>query len=81
MMSLATSSVGDVGTYNVNLIISLTDYPTVPFITKNFNVTITCVVQTLTFSLAPAASTTLRLEIDAQPLDILFTALKTPACV
>jgi hypothetical protein len=50
-MSLATSSVDDIGTYNVDLTISLTEYPAVTYTTNSFTVTITCVVQTLTFSI------------------------------
>ena len=79
-MSLSTSNVSDVGPYNLNLTISLTDYPGVPSILKNFVVTITCVVQTLIFSTPPAISTIFRVGLDAQPMDILITSLKTPAC-
>ena len=79
-MSLATSSVGDVGTYNVDLKVSLTDYPAIPFITNNFDVTITCEVQTLTFSTLPAASTTVQVGIDTQPFSIPFFIIKAPAC-
>ena len=81
-MSLATLSVGDVGIHNVDLIIKLTDYyPSVPSITKNFNVTITCVVQTLAFSLSTAVSTTMLIGINFQPFTIPFSVVKTPACI
>jgi hypothetical protein len=43
-MSLLTTSVGDIGEYNVAITISLTSYPGVASITKNFVVTITCQV-------------------------------------
>lgn len=41
---LQTSNVADVGVYNVELKVSLANYPMVPSITKNFVVTITCEV-------------------------------------
>ena len=43
-LSLATSLVTDVGMYNVDVTVSLTDYPGVASITKSFVVTITCEV-------------------------------------
>ena len=43
-LSLVTTNVGDVGTYNVALTISLTNYPAVTAITKNFVATVTCEV-------------------------------------
>ena len=43
-MSLATSLISDVGVYNVEILISLTDYPGIQTIAKNFDVTITCQV-------------------------------------
>ena len=52
-LSLQTSNVADVGVYNVELKVSLANYPMVPSITKNFVVTITCEVQTLTFTTSP----------------------------
>ena len=57
-MSLATSTVADVGEYPINLTVSLTNYTDVASITKSFTVTITCEVQTLNIWTAPAASTT-----------------------
>ena len=43
-LSLATSLVSNVGTYNVNMIVSLTDYSGVASITKPIVLTITCEV-------------------------------------
>lgn len=80
-MSLSTNSVADVGVYNVSLTVSLTSYSTVvASITKNLVVTITCEVQTLTFSTAPPASTTLQVGIDTQLKDIAFATTQTPSC-
>ena len=79
-MSLSTATVADVGTYNVSLTVSLTSYSGVASVTKNFVVTITCEVQTLTFTTAPPASTTLQVGIDAQPSNIAYTIGQTPAC-
>jgi hypothetical protein len=56
--------VGDVGVYNVAMTVSLTNYPGVASITKNLVVTITCEVQTLTFTIAPSLLTTLQVGID-----------------
>ena len=69
-LSLATSSVADVGVHNVNVTVSLPNYPGVSSITQAIIVTITCEVQNLTFSTTPVASTTLQVGIDSQPLDI-----------
>ena len=69
-LSLATSSVADVGDHNVDVTVSLPNYPGVSSITHAIIVTITCEVQNLTFSTTPVASTTLQVGIDSQPLDI-----------
>ncbi len=58
-ISLLTNSVADVGVQNVLMTVSLTSYPEVASITKNLVVTITCEVQTLTFSMMPLALTTI----------------------
>ena len=79
-MSLSTATVTDVGTYNVSLTVSLASYSGVTSVTKTFSVTITCEVQTLTFTTAPSASTTLQVGIDAQPSSIFYTIGQTPAC-
>jgi hypothetical protein len=44
-----TTSGGDVGVHNVALTVSLTSYPGVASITKNFVVTITCEVLAINF--------------------------------
>ena len=71
-MSLSTTNVSDVGVYNVVMTVSLTSYSGVALITKNLVITITCEVQTLTFSTAPPASTTLQVGIDTQPSNLAF---------
>ena len=69
-MNLATSDVADVGVHNVDVIVSLTDYPWVASIKESFVATITCEVQTLTFTTVPAASTTLKYSDSA--IDLTF---------
>lgn len=68
-ISLATSSIIDVRTYNVNLTVKLADYPAITPITKTVIITITCEVQTLAFSTVPS-STILKVGINPQPFDI-----------
>ena len=80
IMSLSTNNVTDRGVYNVAMTVSLTSYPGVASLTKNLVVTITCEVQTLTFSTAPPASTTLQVGIDTQPSNFSFATTQTPAC-
>ena len=63
-MSLSTNTVSDRGDYNVEMRVSLTNYSGVLSLTKNLVVTITCEVQTLTFSIVPPVSTTLQVGID-----------------
>ena len=79
-MSLSTAIVSDVGVYNVVMTVSLTSYSGVALITKNLVITITCEVQTLTFSTKPPASTTLQVGIDSQPSNLAFVTTQTPAC-
>ena len=72
-ISVATSNVADVGTFSITVTVSLTDYPppAVASISKTFTITISCAVQTVSFSTSPV-STTLRVGIDTQPKDIAF---------
>ena len=70
-MSLATTNVADTGPHPTSLTISMANYPTIT-LTKNFTATIACLVQILTFVTTPAASTTLQVGIDTQPMDITF---------
>ena len=79
-MSLSTANVSDVGVYNVEMTVSLTSYSGIALITKNLVITITCEVQTLNFSTAPPASTTLQVGIDTQPSNLAFATTQTPAC-
>jgi len=43
-LSLTTSVVADVGTYNINLTVKLADYPAITPITKAVVITIACEV-------------------------------------
>ena len=75
-----TDSISDVGgPYSMTLTISLPDYPMVPALTKNFSVTIVCLVQTLTFA-SPPPNTTCELFVDTQPMEIPFSVTQSPAC-
>ena len=67
-ISVSTSTVADVGLYTINVTVSLASYPppAVASISKTFTITISCVVQTVSFSTSPV-STTLRVGIDTQP--------------
>ena len=47
---MQSSLVADVGNYPVSLTVSLTDYPSIASVTKNFTVYITCTVATVTFA-------------------------------
>lgn len=58
----------------------MTSWPSVPALTKTFTVTITCAVQTLSFSAPPAALSNLIVGSDPQPMDIPFAISQFPAC-
>ena len=60
------------GPYSITLTVTLADYPMVTALTKTFSVTITCAVQTVTFSTPPPAVTNLVVDVDTQPMDIPF---------
>ena len=79
-MTLTTTNVADVGVHNVAMTITLTDYPGVAPLTKNFVASITCEVLTLAFSTSPAASTTVQVGITTQPVSLAFETTQTPAC-
>jgi hypothetical protein len=80
-MTVVTSDLSTVGVYNLSLEIKLTDYPMVPAVTKNFKITITCTVTTLTFTSNPPANTSLEVGVDPDPHDMTFAISKTPNCV
>lgn len=80
-LTLATTDPNDVGTYSVDLKVELTDYPTVASITKNFQVTITCQVLSLTFDAATPNNVLFRVGVDTQPFSIAYSVTKTPACL
>ena len=62
---LSSTNPNDVGVTNYELTIALQDYPSIAPLTKLFSSTITCEVLTLTFTIAPPASTTLQVGINA----------------
>ena len=76
-LSLATSLVSDVGTYNVNMIVSLTDYSGVASITKLIVITITCEVFTITANTVPVSYSQYRINLDA-PLILPFSFTEDP---
>jgi hypothetical protein len=76
-ISLATMNVADIGPHSMVLTIAMANYLTIT-LTKSFTATITCVVQTLTFTTVPAASTTLKYSDSAVYLP--FVTSQTPAC-
>lgn len=78
-LTLSTNNVSDVGQYQIEMIISLTSYPAVAPITKHFVVTISCEVQTIAFSLAPA-NIFIEPGVTAQPISETFSTTQTPNC-
>jgi hypothetical protein len=80
-MTVVTSDLSTVNTYNLSLTVGLTNYPSVPTVTKNFVITITCTITTLAFTSQPPASTSLEVGVDVQPHDMTFAISKTPNCV
>jgi hypothetical protein len=60
--------------------VKLTDFPAIPGITKNFTVTVTCTVSTLSFSISPPASKTIEVGIDSQPFTMNYAVTKSPNC-
>ena len=76
-MNLSTTVLADVGTHSMVLTITMVNYPAI-ILTKSFTATINCLVQTLTFTTVPAASTTLKYSDSA--VDLTFVTSQTPAC-
>ena len=81
VMTVVSSNLSDVGTYNLSLVIGLASYPSIATITKTFKITITCSVTTITYTTSPAASTSLEVGVTTQPYDLTFAVTKTPNCV
>lgn len=77
-ISVETSNFADIGVYTVA--VTVLNYSGVPSITKNLTITISCFVFGIAFITAPAASTTLQIGIDVQPMVIPFLINQTPAC-
>jgi hypothetical protein len=59
--------------------VKLTDFPAIAGITKNFTVTVTCTVSTLSFSTSPLASKTIEVGIDG-PFTMNYAVTKSPNC-
>ena len=74
VLTLQTNNVADAGTTAVTLTVKLTNYPSITS-DFTFNAQVTCELTSFTFSQAPAASTTIKVGIDAQPHDIPFTVV------
>jgi len=64
-MTVVTSNIPDVGTYNLSLQIGLQDYPAIPKITKTFTITITCTVTNLSYTSGPPATTNIEIGVNA----------------
>ena len=77
-MTLTTTNVAEVGVYNVAMTITLTDYPGVAPITKNFVATITCEVQTLSFT-TPPLDAAFHIAVSTS-VNTAFETTQTPAC-
>jgi hypothetical protein len=80
-LTLSTANPGDVGVYTVTATIKLANYPMVPEIIKTFQVTINCVVQTLSFNANnPVSNQVIQIGIDTQPFSIPYSVTKFPLC-
>jgi len=78
---VATNDPNDVGTHALTIEVKLTDYPLVLPRTKTMNISITCVVQTLTFDASTPTSVIFRVGAEAQPFSIMYSVTKTPLCL
>lgn len=79
-LQAASNDPADIGTFNVSMLVKLTDYPAIAGITKTFTVTVTCTVSTLTFTTSPLASKTIEVGVDAQPYSMNYAVTKSPNC-
>ena len=79
-LNLFTNSVSDVGSQTVNVTVKLASYPSIPAVTTSLAVSVTCQVQTLTFSTALPSTTTIQIGVTAQPYLIHFSTTKMPNC-
>ena len=64
----------------VTVTVKLASYPSIPAVTASLAVSVTCQVQTLTFSTAMPSTTTILIGITAQPYLIHFNTTKVPNC-
>jgi hypothetical protein len=79
-LQVAANDLADVGTYNVSMLVKLTDFPAIAGITKTFTVTVSCTVTTLSFSTSPISTKTIEIGIDSQPFTTNYAVTKTPNC-
>lgn len=79
-LQVASNDPADVGTYNISMLVKLTDWPAIAGITKTFTVTVSCIVSTVSFSTSPIASKTIELGIDSQPFTTNYAVTKSPNC-
>ena len=67
ILTLSTSTPGDVGDYDVDVEISLTDYPMVIPITKRIRLTIACLITNLSFNPGIPTNLAYRIGFDPDP--------------
>ena len=79
-LKVASDDVEDIGTHPIEMLVKLTDFPSIVGITKNFDVVVTCTVSTLTFSTSPMSSKTIEVGIDSQPFRMNYVVTKSPNC-
>jgi hypothetical protein len=79
-LQVSTNDVNYVGLHNIRMEVKLKDFQQVAGIIKEFTVTITCTVSTLTFSQSPPASKTIEVGIDSQPFTMNYAVTKSPNC-
>lgn len=80
-LSVQTNNPADINSYVVTITATLVEYPTIPAISRTFNVQINCGVQTISFvaPLTPAL-TTVEVGIDSQPVTVPFVTTQSPNC-
>jgi hypothetical protein len=79
-LQVASNDPADVGTYNISMLVKLTDWPAIAGITKTFTVTVSCTVSTVSFSTSPIATKTIEVGIDSQPFTTNYAVTKSPNC-
>jgi hypothetical protein len=80
LLNLSTTDPTTEGPHAVALTVTLTLYPTIT-VTKNFTVTIICVVNTMSFVQTSPITSIFKLGIDTDPMNIAYSVTKNPSCV